>query len=131
MSLKVKFIQKEYLCYSGVLCVYVPLGHSTRKQLIRRYFFDGLQTYMEKKCEGNKSKIILGNLISTMDKMDRNCGNKTQNLCRCYSNYVLSKLIVRDGLEDLWKRENPESSEFIRWNRFSCLQCRITGSILT
>ena len=31
----------------------------------------------------------------------------------------LSKLIVDNGLEDLWRRENPDSSEFTRYNRSS------------
>ena len=69
---------------------------------------------MENKCEGNESKIILGDFNSTMDKMDRDGRNKTQKLYRCCSNYVLSKHIVGNGLEDLWRRENPESSEFNR-----------------
>ena len=37
----------------------------------------------------------------TMDKMDRDGGNKTQRIFRCCSNYVLSKLILDNGLEDL------------------------------
>ena len=38
--------------------------------------------------------------------------NKTQRLNRYYSNYALSKPIVNNGLEDLWRRENPDSPEF-------------------
>ena len=44
-----------------------------------------------------------------MDKIDRDDENKTQRLYRCCSNYALSKLIVDNGLEDLWRRENPDS----------------------
>ena len=51
-----------------------------------------------------------------MDKMDRDVGNKTQRLYRC-SNYALSKLIVDNGLEDLWRKENTDSSEFTCWDR--------------
>ena len=37
---------------------------------------------MENKCEGNKNKIILGDLNITMDKMGRDGGNET---CRSKS----------------------------------------------
>ena len=43
--------------------------------------------------------------------MDRDGGNKTQRIYRCGSNYALSKLILNNGLEDLWRREDPDSSE--------------------
>ena len=64
---------------------------------------------MQNKNEGSENKIILGNLNCTMDKIDRNGENKTQILYRCCSNYALSKLMVDNGLEDLWRRENPDS----------------------
>ena len=48
-----------------------------------------------------------------MDKMERNGRNKT--LYRCCFNYVLPKLIVDNGLEDLWRRKNPDSSEFTHY----------------
>ena len=54
-----------------------------------------------KKNEGNKNKIILGDLNCTMHKIDRDSENKTQRLYRCCSNYALSKIIVDNGLEDL------------------------------
>ena len=41
-----------------------------------------------------------------MDKMNRDSENKMQILYRCASNYALSKLILNNMLEDLWKREN-------------------------
>ena len=44
-----------------------------------------------------------------MDKMDRDGGNKALRRYRCRSDYVLSKLIFDNGLEDLWRRENPNS----------------------
>ena len=62
-----------------VLCVYVPSGYSTREQLARGRFFEGLQNYMENKNEGNENKIILGDFNCTMDKMDRDGENKTQD----------------------------------------------------
>ena len=35
------------------------------------------QNYMKNKCEGNENKIILSDFHITMDKMDKNGGNKT------------------------------------------------------
>ena len=52
-----------------------------------------------------------------MNKIERDGRNKT--LYRCRLNYALSKLIVGNGLEDLWRRENPDSSEFTHYNRSS------------
>ena len=44
-----------------------------------------------------------------MDKIDRDGENKTQRLYRCSSNYNLSKRIVDNGPENLWRRQNPDS----------------------
>ena len=60
---------------------------------------------------------MLGYLNCTMDKIERDGENKTQRLYRCCSYYVLSKFIVDNGLEDLWRRDNPDSSEFTCYNR--------------
>ena len=98
-----------------VLCL--CSGHSTRKQLSRGRFFEGLQNHMENKNEGNENKIILGDFNCTMDKMDRDCGNETQRLYRSCFNNALSKLIVDNWLEDLWRRENPDSPEFTHYDR--------------
>ena len=76
-----------------------------------------LKNYMQNKNEGNENKIMLGDLNCTMDKIDRDGENKTQRLYRCCSNYALSKLIVDNGLEDLWRRENPDSPEFTCYDR--------------
>ena len=57
--------------------------------------------------------------------MDRDDGNKTQRHYRCGSNYALSKVIVYNGLEDLWRRENPDSSEFTRYDSSSGARSRI------
>ena len=43
----------------------------------------------------------------------------------CCFNYALSKLIVDNGLVELWRRENPESSEFNRYDRSSGTRSRI------
>ena len=75
------------------------------------------KNYMQNKNEGNENKIIFGDLNCTMDKIDRDGENKTQRLYRCCSNYALSKLIVDNGLEDLWRRENPDSPEFTCYDR--------------
>ena len=58
-----------------------------------------------------------------MDKMERDGRNKT--LYRCRFNYALSKLIVVNGLEDLWRRENPDSSELTHYDRSSGTKSRI------
>ena len=42
-----------------VLCVYVPSGHNTKKQLARGHLFKGLQNYMENKSKRNENKITL------------------------------------------------------------------------
>ena len=48
-----------------------------------------------------------------MNKIDRDGENKKQRLYRCCSNYALSKLIVGNRLEDIWRRVNPVSPKFI------------------
>ena len=84
-----------------VLCVYASSEYSTREQLHRGRFFEGLQNYMENKNKGNENKIIIEDFNCTMDKMDSDGKNKTQRLYWCCSSYALSKLIVDNGLEDL------------------------------
>ena len=56
------------------------------------------------KCK--RKKKILCDYNYTMEKMDRNGGNKTHCLHRYCSNYFLSKLIFDNWLEDLWRKEN-------------------------
>ena len=68
---------------------------------------------MQNKNEGNENKIMSGDLNCTMDKIYRDGENKTQRFYRCCSNYALSNLIVDNGIEDLWRRENPDSPKFI------------------
>ena len=100
-----------------VLCIYAPSGYSTKEQLDRERFFEGLQHYTENKNKVNENKIILEDFNCTMDKMDRNGENKIQRLYWCCSSYALLKLIVDNGLEDLWRRENPDSPEFTCYDR--------------
>ena len=63
-----------------VLCVYTPSAYSTREQLDRGRFCEGLQNYMENKNKGNENKIILEDFNCTMDKTDRDGENKTKRL---------------------------------------------------
>ena len=72
---------------------------------------------MLNKNEGNKKIKMLRDLNCTMDKIDRDGENKTQRLYRCCSNYALSKLIIDNGLENLWRKENPDSPEFTCYRR--------------
>ena len=53
--------------------------------------------------------MILGDFNCKMDKIDWDGENETQRLYWCCYNYALSKLIVDNGLEDLWRMENPDS----------------------
>ena len=108
-----------------VLCIYALLGNSNRQQLVRGHFFEGLQNYIENKTEGNENKIIIGDFNCTLDKKDRDEGNKTQKRYRCHSNCALSKIVMDNGLEDFWRRENPETSEFTCYDRSSGTRSRI------
>ena len=75
--------------------------------------------HIENKSEGNENKIILGYFNCTKDKMVRDGGNKRQSLYRWGSNYALSQLTVGNWFEDLWRRKNPDSSEFTHHDRSS------------
>ena len=99
--------------------LFVPLQGiaAEREQLAKGRFFKRLQNYMQNKNEGNGNKIMLGDLNCTMDEIDGNGENKTQRFHRCCSNYTLSKLIMDNGIEDLWRRENPDSPEFFCYDR--------------
>ena len=65
-----------------------------------------------------------------MDEIDKDGANKTQKRYRCCSNCALRKLVVDIGLEDLWRRENPDSPEFTCHNRSFANDPGYTGSIL-
>ena len=62
--------------------------------------------------------------------MGRDGEKKTQTLYWCCSSYALSKLIMDIGLEDLWRRENPDSPEYTCYNRSFGKDPEQTGSIL-
>ena len=78
-------------------------GLAPESSLLGGAFFEGLQNYMPNKNDKNGNKM-LGVLNCTMDKIDRDGENKTQRLYSFCSSYALSKLIVGNGLEDLWRR---------------------------
>ena len=103
--------------------IYVNVGDF--KDPLKGTFFEGIQNYMENKSEGNEDKIILGDCNCTMDEIDRDGGNKTQRLYRCDSNHVVSKFIVDNVLEDLWRRKNPDFSEFTHYDRSSTTRSKI------
>ena len=63
---------------------------------------------MKNTIEGNENNIILGDLNYTMDKIERDGGNKTQRLHRCCSNYALSKIIVDNELKNLLRKGNQD-----------------------
>ena len=89
-----------------------PSGYSTRERLAREALFWRTTKLYANKNEGNGNKIILGDLNCAIDKIDRDGENKTQILYRCCSNYALWKLIVDNGIEDLWKRETTDFPDF-------------------
>ena len=64
-----------------------------------------------------KIKQYFGDLNCAMDKIDRGGGNNKKILHKRCSNYVLSKGIMDNGLEDLWRRENLDSPEFTCYDR--------------
>ena len=47
------------------------------------------------------------------------------------SSYALSKLIVDNGLDDLWRRENPDSPEFTLCDRSFCIDPGSTQENIT
>ena len=57
--------------------------------------------------------------------MDRDSGNETQKPYECSSNYALSKLIVDNGDQDLWRRENPDFSVLTHCRRSSGIRSRM------
>ena len=82
MLLRLTQIQKGDLCPSNLLLlvteffVFILLQDSSREQLARGHFFEEFQNYMENKFQGNENKIKKGDFNCTLDKMDRDEGNK-------------------------------------------------------
>ena len=80
---------KVTLSNNRVLCACAPSVHSTREQLIKGRFFEGLW----KINEGNENKILLADFNITTDKMERDGGNKTLTYYRYRSKGPGSTLI--------------------------------------
>ena len=118
VSLRLTLIQRGGLCplrsFTLVIpssSLFVPLqGIAPENSWLGGHVFEGLQNYMQNKNEGNGNKII-SDLNCTMNKIDRDGENKTQRLYTCCSSCTLWKLIVVHRLEDLWRRENPDSPD--------------------
>ena len=105
VSLRLRLILK------GGLYLLRLLPMMTELSVVKPLQCVGLQNYMKNKNERNGNKIILGDFNCTMDKINRDGENETQILYRCSANYLLSKLLLDNELEDLWRRENPLSPE--------------------
>ena len=76
---KGRFVSFKVTPYNDrIICVYAPLGYSTRKQLTRECFFEELQNYMKNKNKRNENRIILGEFTCTMNKMNEDGGNKSK-----------------------------------------------------
>ena len=56
-DLKGRFVSFKVTPSNDRVCA--PSGYTTREQLIRGWFFEGLQNYMKNKNEGNEKKIYL------------------------------------------------------------------------
>ena len=113
---KLKLIRNGVLCHFRWLSLvpelsfYVPSG-------LKEIYSKEYKIIWKIKLRELKNKTKLGDFNCTMDEMNRDGWNKTQRLYRRISNYTLSKVIVDNWLEDLWRRENPDSSEFTHYDR--------------
>ena len=85
---------------------------------------------MENKSDRNDNIIILRDFNCTINKMEKDGGNKMQTLHGCGSIYFLSKLIVDKRLEDLCRRKNLDSLDFTNYDRSSGTRCKI-GRVCT
>ena len=137
VSLRLTLIQKGGLCPLRLLplmiefSVCAPSWYNTREQLTRgaERFFEWLQNYIQNKNEEKENKTIIWDLSCTIDKIGRDSENKIKRIYRCSSNCALWKLIVDNGLEDLWRREDQDSPEFTCYDRFFAKDPGYTESI--
>ena len=105
-----RFVSFNVILFNDrVLFGYAPSGHGTRKQLTKSV---SLKDYKNKR---NENKIKLGYFNCTIDKTNRDSKSKTQILYRSWFNYALSKLILYNMLDDLWRRQNRDSSAFTHY----------------
>ena len=82
---------KVTLSNDRVFCVYTPSGDSTREQLARGCFHEGLQNYMKNKHKGNENKQYLETFIVLCIKL-RGVVEIKHRLYRCCFNYALSEI---------------------------------------
>ena len=82
---------------------------------------------MKNKNGGNENKIKFRAFNFIMDQMDRYGGKKTQRHYRYCSSY---SYILENGLDDLWKGENPDSLEYTHYDKSFGKDPGQTGSIL-
>ena len=89
---KGRFVYFKFtLSNDRVLCVYAPSGESTREQLARGCFLEGLQNYMKNKDKGNENKQYLETFIVLCIKL-RGVVEIKHRLYRCCFNYALSEI---------------------------------------
>ena len=96
---------------------YVSILVNSKNSWIRHSFEERHNFVENKRSEGNENKIIRGDFDCTTDKMDKDGENKTQRLHIYGFNYTLSTFIGDNGLKDLRRRGNPDSSEFTYYDR--------------
>ena len=80
---------------------------------------------MGNKNDRNDNNVILRDFNCTINKRERDGGNKMQRLHGCGSNYSLSKLIIDNRLKDLCRRKNLDSLDFTNYDRSSYTRCKI------
>ena len=71
VSLKVTPSNDRVLC----LCLFRVQQQRTAGQAGGGDFFEGLESYMQNKNEGNENKVIHGDVNCTMDEIDRDGKN--------------------------------------------------------
>ena len=57
--------------------------------------------------------------------MNRNDGNITQRRYKFNSSYALSKPILHNGIDGLWREDKPDSSKFTEYDRSSGIRSKI------
>ena len=128
MSWMLTQIQKGGLCPSKFLPLMTEFSVSTLLQVIvteNNWLVDASLKAYKLIWKTKLSEMETRDFDCALDKTDRDEGNKTQIRYRCHSNFALSKLIMDNGLEDLWRRENADFSEFTQYDRSSGTRSKI------